>query len=297
LTAPESARAAGAIYDLGYQHYKGQRLGRSNAIWTLFAYSFRTAYGLGRGERAKLVPFAILAFCFMPAIVRVGASMALGQPALMNFAEHLEFSAFFLALFAASQASELIVTDRQYGTLPLYLSRPLHATDYMLAKFAALTAAMLLLTLGPQIFMYIGKLFIAENLFVALRDDWRTLLPIIGGTVGASMLFASLGLALGSFASRRDHANALVIGFFLLSSAVVSIFHQVTTGELKRHVVLAHPVWVMNGFVDWLFDLEARNRSPVGRADLPGEYYLYVILAACATAMLILFLRYRNRDA
>lgn len=297
MTAPDTTRAAGAIYDLGYQHYDGPRLGRGNAIWTLFAHSFRTAYGMGRGERAKVVPFAIAGFCFLPAVVRVGLAMATGQSMLINFAEHLEFSAFFLALFTASQAPELIVTDRQYGTLPLYLSRPLHATDYMLAKFAALTAAMLVITLGPQLLMFTGKLLIEENFFTAFRSEWRTLLPIVGGSLGASAIFASLGLALGSLASRRDHGNAMVIGFFLLSTVVVQIFHQVTSGELKRHLVLLHPVWVMNGFVTWLFDLEARNRSVVGRADLPGVYYLYVILGGCAIAMTILFLRYRNRDS
>jgi hypothetical protein len=34
----------------------------------------------------------------------------------------------------------------------------------------------------------------------------------------------------------------------------------------------------------------------VGRADLPGVYYLYVILGASAAAMTVLFLRYLNRD-
>ena len=292
----EAARAEGTIYDLGYQRYNGQRLGRANAIRTLLWYSFRTAFGLGRGERAKLVPFAIVLFCFMPAVVRVGVAMATGQTALINFAQHLEFTVFWLALFAASQAPELIVSDRQHGTLALYLSRPLHATDYMIAKFCALTAALLVVTLGPQLFLFSGKLFIAEDLFPAFRAEWRALLPIAGGSIGTSLLFASLGLVLSSFASRRNYANAAVIGFFLLTSAIVSMFYQITSGELKRYVVLAHPVWVMNGFVNWLFDVEARRRSIVGRADLPGEYYLYVILGVCAIAMTALFLQYRNRD-
>lgn len=292
----EAARAEGTIYDLGYQRYKGQRLGRGNAIRTLFGYSFRTAFGLGRGERAKLGPFAIVLFCFMPAVVRVGVAMATGQTVLINYAQHLEFTALWLALYTATQAPELIVTDRQFGTLALYLSRPLRATDYMIAKFCALTAALLILTLGPQLFLFSGTLLIAEELFPAFRAEWRTLLPIAGGSTGASLLFASIGLALSSLASKRNYANAAVIGFFLLTSAIVAMFYSITSGDLKRYVVLAHPVWVMNGFVNWLFDVEARRRSVVGRADLPGEYYLYVILGVCAIAMTALFLQYRKRD-
>ena len=297
MTAPDASAADGAIYDLGYKHYEGRRLGRGNAVWTLFTYSLAAAYGIGRGQRAKFIPFAILALCFLPAVARVGVGMMMGRTELINFAEHLEFTAFFLALFAASQAPELVVSDRQYGTLALYLSRPLRATDYMLAKFAALVAAMLVITLGPQLFMFGGRAVIAEELFPALRSDSGLLLPIVGGTLGASALLASLGLALSSFASRRNYANAAVIGFFLLSSAAVAIFHRIAEGDLKRYLVLAHPVWVMDGYVKWLFDLEARQRSPVGRADLPGEYYLYAILVASAIAMATLYLRYRSRDA
>ena len=47
-------RAAGTIYDLGYQRYGGQRLGRNNAIANLIRYSFRAAFGIGRGPKAKL---------------------------------------------------------------------------------------------------------------------------------------------------------------------------------------------------------------------------------------------------
>ena len=61
-------RAAGAIYDLGYQQYRGTRLGRANAFTSLFTFSLRTAFGLGRGARSKIIPFVVLAIVFFPAI-------------------------------------------------------------------------------------------------------------------------------------------------------------------------------------------------------------------------------------
>lgn len=290
-------RVAGEIYDLGYQHYDGRRLGRGHAIRTLMLYSFRTAFGLGRGERAKLGPFAVLLAVFMPAIVRVGIAQASGQIAFINYAEHLSFTAVLLALFTASQAPELIVSDRQQGVLSLYLSRPLHATDYALAKLGALTLAMLVMTLGPQLFLFSGKVMIGEQLWPSFTAEWRKLMPILGGTLGTSALFASLGLGLSSLASKRNYATASVIGFYLLLSAATSIFHGIAEGDAKRYAVLAHPVWVMNGFVNWLFDIEARRRSVVGRADLPGEMYLYVILGVVVAGTAVLLLRYRNRES
>ena len=135
------ARAAGTIYDLGYQRYGGQRLGRNNAIANLIRYSFRAAFGMGRGSKAKLLPMIVTGVVFLPAFVQVGIASASGRPELVNYAGQLNFTAFLLALFVAVQAPELVVTDKQQGVLSLYLSRPLTATDYAMSKMFALTGA------------------------------------------------------------------------------------------------------------------------------------------------------------
>src|SRR3954452_10045731 len=88
------ARAAGTIYDLGYQRYGGQRLGRNNAIANLIRYSFRAAFGLGRGPKAKLLPLLVTAVVFLPAVVQVAVASAVGRPEMVNYAQHLTFTAF-----------------------------------------------------------------------------------------------------------------------------------------------------------------------------------------------------------
>src|SRR5689334_15272831 len=108
------ARAAGAIYDLGYQRYRGARLGRANAFKSLWIFSLRTAFGLGRGARSKIIPFVVLAIVFFPAIATVFAASTTGFVALINYAQQLQFTGYLLALFAAAQAPELVVTDRQH---------------------------------------------------------------------------------------------------------------------------------------------------------------------------------------
>jgi hypothetical protein len=64
----------------------GKRLGRPFAVRTLWKFSFRTAFGLGRGERAKLVPIAVLAFCFLRAFIPLAVASATGMSALINYA-------------------------------------------------------------------------------------------------------------------------------------------------------------------------------------------------------------------
>ena len=39
---------AGSIYDLGYRRYDGVRLGRRHSVLSLYFYTLRGAFGLGR---------------------------------------------------------------------------------------------------------------------------------------------------------------------------------------------------------------------------------------------------------
>jgi ABC-2 type transport system permease protein len=289
-------RAAGTIFDLGYQRYGGERLGRANAIWQLLQYSFRAAFGIGRGQRARLVPFIILLIVFIPVIVQIGIAGVTGRVEMINFAQYLEFTAFLVALFTASQAPELVVPDRTHGVLSLYLSRPLRGTDYALAKLAAIVLAMLVLTLVPQLALFIGRVVIPPDAWAAFKLEYTKLLPIIGGTLGTALYMGAIGLAIASFSSRRALANAGIIAYFLLLPAAVSIIHRLSTGEAKRYIVLAHPVWLLTGFTNWLFDIDAQRRSAIGRAELPGTAYLWTILGVSAFFTALLLWRYRRSE-
>ena len=288
------ARTAGAIYDLGYQRYAGQRLGRGYAFRTLLAFSFRTAFGLGRGEKAKFLPVIAGALVYLPAMIQVGVASVAGMTQFIHYADHLEFTAFLLALFAAGQAPELIVTDRQQGVLALYLSRPLRGLDYALAKLVALSGGMLVLTLGPQLVLFLGKIFISPKPWPAFQAEWTKLFPILGGSLLVSIAFAAVGLALSSFANRKGYATASVIAFFLLSGAIAEMVRNIGFGGMERYAVLGNPALLISGFAGWLFEIEARRRSAVGQAALPGYLYLDVLLVVTFIAVAILLRRYRR---
>ena len=50
----------GVIHDIGYQRYRGPRLGRGYAARSLYLHSLRTAFGLGRSAKAKVFPWLIV---------------------------------------------------------------------------------------------------------------------------------------------------------------------------------------------------------------------------------------------
>jgi ABC-2 type transport system permease protein len=290
------ARAAGTIYDLGYQRYHGARLGRRHAIKTLMAYSLRTAFGVGRGPRARIVPFIVTALVSLPAIVQMGIASFMGSGDMISYSGHLEFTALLLAIFTAAQTPEMLVSDRQYGVMSLYLSRPMSGSDYIGAKLAAIVGAMLVLTLGPQLFLFAGKVFASATPWTAFLDEYRKLAPIVGGTFLVSCFLGSIGLAISSIFTRRGFASAAVIGFFLLLPATSALVRSFATGDVKRYVVLANPTYLMMGFVNWLFDIEAKRRSVIGRADIPGATYFYTVVGVCVLCSVFLWLRYRRSE-
>lgn len=308
IAMPKTAeRAAGTIYDLGYQHYDGPRLGRWHVIRTLSAFSFKTAFGTGRGSKAQIIPYLVLLLVYLPAVIMVAIASALGRPESINYAQYLPAVTFFLALFAAAQAAEVIVTDRQYGVLSLYLSRALNVNDYIAAKLIAFTGAMLVLTLGPQLVLFSGKILIATAPWDAFKSNYRDLWPILGGTLLAACYMSFVGLALASFAARRAYAAASVIGFFVFMPAVANIARVIITNpDSQRYTVLANPFVLITGFANWLFDVQVNLRGrnqfnvaairSVARAGLPGQYYLYVMLGTCALALALLVLRYRRTE-
>ena len=62
----------GNIYDLGYQGYSGPRRGRPAVVASFLRSTLAAAYGIGRGGRAKIAPFAFLILAILPAVIAVG---------------------------------------------------------------------------------------------------------------------------------------------------------------------------------------------------------------------------------
>ena len=288
-------RQAGTIYDLGYQRYTGARLGRGYAFRTLFAHAFRTAFGAGRGQKAQQLPVIAVMLVIAPAIIQVGIAAATGSTQVINYAQQLQFTAFVLALFTAGQAPEVIVGDRELGTLSLYLSRSLHTTDYAMAKLLALFTAIGVLTFGPQLVMFGGKVLLNEAPWTAFKNEAEMLLPIAAGTLLAAFYLAAVGLSLASIARKRNSASAIVVAFFIVLPTVSALAIDIAKGDVKRYMVLLNPFLLMTGFANWMFDVQAR-RGMVGRAELPGEYYAYAIIGTCMLAVIGLAFRYRKAE-
>ena len=73
-------RRGSVIHDLGYRRYDGPRLGRAQIVRALAWHSFRAAFGLGRGAKAKIVPLVALVALCLPAVVNAFAMSQRATP-------------------------------------------------------------------------------------------------------------------------------------------------------------------------------------------------------------------------
>ncbi len=252
--------AAGVIYDIGYRKYEGARLGRGYAFRTLYLHSLRTAWGIGRGARSKIIPFLLLAGVSVPALVQVVISAVSGGEAeLFSYANYFNFTQFMVALFCAAQAAELVSTDQQHRVLPLYFSRALRRHDYAAAKLLAMVSALLILLLVPQLLLFVGRLSLSDEIGAALRAEAPFILPILGSALTAAAVMGTLSLALASLSARRAIASASILGLFLLTVPVAAIVAESGVGERAR---LLNPVLTIDGVIEWLFEGTARAEQP-----------------------------------
>lgn len=278
------------IYDIGYRHYDGPRLGRGHAARALTAHSLRGVFGLGRTARSKIMPFSLAAIMLLPAVVSIAMMAMLAQRG-MSYSGFAVFMQPVLAIFLAAQAPAVVAPDLRFRVLPLYLSRPVSITEYVAAKVAAMTAALFLLIAVPLTLMFVGELLIDLEGPPYTKEYAGAM---VTGLILA-LLLSSFGLAIASFTPRRGLGVASVIAVYLLSSASVPIVYATldSMGDSAgaRWAWLINPFWLVDAVQVWLFGTQP-NADGDGYPAGPVSGLLVVLLLGVAVAALAL--RYRK---
>jgi ABC-2 type transport system permease protein len=293
MTSPEAA--AGSIYDLGYRGYGGRRLGRRHAVAVVYLHSLRTAFGLGRRTGAKVIPIGLAVIALFPAALQLGiAAVAEDIITLVRPENHYSYIQVIIALFCAAVAPELMGRDLRSRTLALYFSRALAREDYVVAKLAALTTALLALTLLPQVVLFIGRGFARNDLGGYVSDEWDQVPAIAASALLISLSFGALSLWLGCQSPRRSYAAGGILATFMMTFAVAGIIVNLSEGILARLCVFLSPFHTARGFTLWLFNVDAEPDSVIARADMPGAAYALVALAFAALVTALVLRRYRR---
>lgn len=278
---------SGVIYDIGYQRYGGPRLGRLHARRALFFHSLKGTFGIGRGGKAKILPFAILAILVGSVLLMVSLASRTGEIPMRYDAIPYAFQ-LPIALFLAVQAAETLCRDRRFGVLPLYFSRPIRRDDYSIAKLAAMATALFMLMGGPLLLLYVGSLFTVTHKVADFRYQSGQLVLGLANAAVHALVLGALGLAVASFAKRRAFATGAVIGVYIVSSAVGGVLASLPGGA-SNHAAMVAPFELLDGFKAWALHGEAQT-------ELGGVTPLYgvVTVALFALCVFVLVGRYRK---
>lgn len=256
----------GNIYDLGYRHYDGARLGRQAAILSLYFYTLRGAFGLGRRTAAKIMPVAITIIAFVPAIVQLGiAGLLSDEVEIIRPENYFGFVEVPVALFCAAVAPEICGRDMRQRTLSLYFSRALSRRDYAIAKLAAFATALAFLTLLPQAILVLGNGLASDNLGDFVSDHWEDLPRTAVAGVALAVTAASVSLAIASQTSRRSYATVAVVAWFLLTLPIAGILVY-GIGGVGRFAAYLSPFDFMYGAVAWIFNADVGADSTQAEA-------------------------------
>jgi ABC-2 type transport system permease protein len=293
---------AGSIYDLGYRHYEGERRGRLYAAWSLYVESVRSIWGFGRPVTAKAAPFIILGMYSFLALMQLAFSSFIERAVQAGETERLyTYDNYFatlspvIVLFCVAQAPELVCRDQRYQVLPLYLTRALSATDYALAKIAALTTSLFVALMVPMVALFIGDILMQADAFKALGQEVPKALPALPASLLQALGLATISLALSSFSPRRAYSAIGLLAYLLIFETILKIVYAIgleVASAWSGNVLLAGPLSNLSAATHWFFGKPLE--SPDWPASLAGDAYLLAAGVSIVLFTTILLLRYRG---
>jgi ABC-2 type transport system permease protein len=293
----QRAEAAGSIYDLGYRHYDGVRLGRRQSFLSLYAYSLRGAFGLGRRTTSKVIPVAVVLLAAAPTLAQLAiAAISPVDARIIEPAYYFDFVQVTLAIFCAAVAPELFARDQRMRTLPLYFARGLRRDDYTIAKLAALATALLFITLLPQLVLFIGNGLAGSDLAGYAKDHWMELPQVVVSGVIVAVFFACISAAIGSQTPRRAYSTVAIIAVLILTSVVAAVIADTVGGVTLKIVVLLVPFEAATGVIRWIFNASVARETNLGKSGLDLWICFPAVLTVTAITAWLTFRRFRRLD-
>ena len=295
MSVPVSNTPNGVIHDIGFRHYDGPRLGRGWAFRSLLWETVRGAYGLGRPAKARVMPWLLLSFFVIPALVIVIVAIVTGDSALaVSYTQYPVTVSLLVTLFAAGRAPYAVSRDLRDGVIPLYLSRPITRRDYVLAKFVGLWIALFIFIAAPITLMMIGSLLAKLPV-----DD--TLLGWLGGLLMGALLaalIAAISLTIAAFTKRRGLGVAAILTILIIATGMAAIIVDTVGFQVSQEAgsygALMEPYMLVDGIGASVLSVEPTNTSVEPVNALGTTVFIAWYFTIIGGALAILFARYKK---
>ena len=218
---------SGTVFDIGYQRYTGQREGRGRGRRAIFKDGLRIALGLGRGPRAKGLPWffiGVLTVIGLVFAIIAGAANRLGGPGtatranLPSHSDYYGIASTIMFVFAAVVAPELLCRDRRDGVINLYLVRPITGSDYIVSRWAAFLTVMLVASWIPQVVLFLGLSAGDPRPVEYLQNHWMDVPRFLAAGAAMAAYATTLAMLAASFTTRRAYASVFLVGLFVITA-------------------------------------------------------------------------------
>lgn len=288
----------GEVYDRGYQHYLGQRLGRRHAIWALIVYSMKRAMGIKKSWTAKVIPFILYLATIGTVLVVIGIeafiSGASDDP-VMTFSEYFFFIFLIEGAFVATIAPEMLCGDRRENVLSLYFSRAISRLDYILSKLAAVAILTMTISVIPAVLLWLFRQLLADKPLTALTDNIDELGKIVLMGSLIALFLGCGGLVLSSFTGRKSIATAVIfIGYAVLEGFVNALIEAVDSDRTKDILAYLSPIRLLGELSEKLFD--TYDPELAGHPGYSASVDVAVALGIILIGIIVMVWRYVPED-
>lgn len=283
-----------AVYDHGYRGYGGALMPARSRFLVISRYGLRDVF-------ASRLFLAFFAFCFAwPLVLLVAMYLRYNAEALalinISASDLLDFvqvnTWFFQNLFLRAQlylafvvvlvvGPSLVSADLRNRAMPLYLSRPLTRTDYVLGKLVVLGVLVSAITWVPGLLLFAIQAALGGGEWLA--EHWRVA-PSLVVVSTVWMLCMSLPmLAIAAWVKWKPWARIVFLGAILSGTAFGEFYKQFYDSWLGSMVVA--------------FDVTAALSSSVfgteGSVQMPGAAAWLAAVGLVALSAALLYRRVR----
>lgn len=291
--------AEGAIFDLDYRRYEGERTGRTKIRWSIVRDGVRKVLGLRRKARRKILPWGLIVLAVLPAIAIVGfqvLTQGFGADELLedlvpSHSDYFGLTFQLTFLFVALSAPELLIPDRVGNVLTVYASRPLTLTDYLVSRVVALFIVVATFTLIPQIVLYLGGAILSGDIIDHVTGNLELLWQIPAGALAVFASQAGIAFIVSAFARRRGVAAGVYIAFTIISAGVAFGLAEAVNRWFALLDLQGSAIQLVSIVFD---DRELRADTALTENGITAWASLAVVVGIATVAAALLYRRYRK---
>ncbi len=226
-----------AVYDRGYKGYSGPLMPARSRFLVISRYGLRDVFASRLFLAFFAICFAWPLVCLVAMYLRYNAeALALINISASDLLDLVQVNTwFFQNLFLRAQlylafvivlvvGPSLVSADLRNRAMPLYLSRPLTRTDYVLGKFLVLAVLVSAITWAPGLLLFTIQASLGGSEW--LQEHWRVAPSLVVVSAVWTVCMSLPMLAIAASVKWKPWARIVFMGAILTGAAFGSFYRE-----------------------------------------------------------------------